>query len=60
MPSQVTLLRARLLWLEMPAENDMADNTTVIPGVVREQVLQQAIFRAAGKGQLRNAFTAQV
>ncbi|PJZ05534.1 disulfide bond formation protein DsbA [Pantoea rodasii] len=32
----------------MPAENATADNTTVIPGVVSEQVLQQAITRASG------------
>ncbi|MGC0947136.1 hypothetical protein WKH55_22185 [Pantoea agglomerans] len=30
----------------MPAENATADNTTVIPGVVSEQVMQQAIARA--------------
>ncbi|WP_336749830.1 DsbA family protein [Pantoea vagans] len=30
----------------MPAENATADNTTVIPGVVSEQVMQQAIERA--------------
>ena len=33
----------------MPAENATPDNTTVIPGVVSEQVMQQAIKRA-GKG----------
>jgi len=33
----------------MPAENATAQNTTVIPGVVSEQVLQQAIDRAAGR-----------
>jgi len=32
----------------MPAENATADNTTVIPGVVSEDVLQQAIVRAGG------------
>ena len=32
----------------MPAENATADNTTVLPGVVSEQVMQQAIARAAG------------
>lgn len=31
----------------MPAENATPDNTTVIPGVVSEQVMQQAIARAA-------------
>ncbi|MBT8500005.1 DSBA oxidoreductase [Pantoea agglomerans] len=31
----------------MPAENATQDNTTVIPGVVSEQVMQQAIARAA-------------
>jgi len=30
----------------MPAENATPDNTTVIPGVVSEQVMQQAIARA--------------
>lgn len=35
----------------MPAENATADNTTVIPGVVSEQVLQQAIARASGNAQ---------
>jgi protein-disulfide isomerase len=30
----------------MPAENALPDNTTVIPGVVSEQVMQQAIARA--------------
>jgi protein-disulfide isomerase len=35
----------------MPAENATADNTTVIPGVVSEQVLQQAITRASGNAQ---------
>lgn len=30
----------------MPAENATQDNTTVIPGVVSEQVMQQAIARA--------------
>lgn len=30
----------------MPAENATPDNTTVIPGVVSEQVMQQAITRA--------------
>lgn len=35
----------------MPAENATADNTTVIPGVVSEQVLQQAIARAAGNAR---------
>ncbi|PPC67099.1 hypothetical protein C1Y42_22415 [Pantoea sp. ICBG 985] len=33
----------------MPAENATAQNTTVIPGVVSEDVLQQAINRAAGR-----------
>lgn len=33
----------------MPAENATAENTTVLPGVVTEQVMQQAIARAAGK-----------
>lgn len=33
----------------MPAENATADNTTVIPGVVSEQVLLQAIARASGE-----------
>ncbi|WP_371742057.1 hypothetical protein [Pantoea sp. Cy-640] len=32
----------------MPTENATADNTTVIPGVVSEDVLQQAIVRAGG------------
>ncbi|MEN4691180.1 DsbA family protein [Pantoea agglomerans] len=32
----------------MPTENATSDNTTVIPGVVSEQVMQQAIARAAG------------
>ncbi|PIF07512.1 hypothetical protein BX596_5024 [Enterobacteriaceae bacterium JKS000233] len=32
----------------MPVENATADNTTVLPGVVSEQVMQQAIARAAG------------
>lgn len=35
----------------MPAENATPDNTTVIPGVVSEQVLQQAIARASGNDQ---------
>lgn len=33
----------------MPAENPTVQNTTVIPGVVNEAVLQKAIARAAGK-----------
>lgn len=48
--------RTLIVWLTgtpgiivMPAENATADNTTVIPGVVSEQVLQQAIKRASGK-----------
>jgi protein-disulfide isomerase len=34
----------------MPVENATAQNTTVLPGVVSESVLQQAIERAAGNG----------
>ncbi|MEN4591727.1 thioredoxin domain-containing protein [Pantoea agglomerans] len=34
----------------MPVENATAQNTTVLPGVVSESVLQQAIKRAAGNG----------
>lgn len=33
----------------MPVENATPENTTVLPGVVSEQVMQQAIARAAGK-----------
>lgn len=33
----------------MPAENSTVANTIVIPGVVSEQVMQEAIARAAGK-----------
>jgi protein-disulfide isomerase len=33
----------------MPTENPTVQNTTVIPGVVNEGVLQQAIARASGK-----------
>ncbi|WP_258151633.1 DsbA family protein [Pantoea ananatis] len=33
----------------MPAENASPENTTVIPGVVSEAVMQQAINKAAGK-----------
>lgn len=33
----------------MPAENTTVENTTVIPGVVSEAVMQQAINKAAGK-----------
>ena len=33
----------------MPAENATPENTTVLPGVVSEAVMQQAIARAKGK-----------
>ncbi|WP_370606114.1 thioredoxin domain-containing protein [Pantoea ananatis] len=33
----------------MPAENASPENTTVIPGVVSEAVMQQAIIKASGK-----------
>ncbi|MDQ1223885.1 protein-disulfide isomerase [Pantoea ananatis] len=33
----------------MPAENASPENTTVIPGVVSEAVMQQAINKAAGR-----------